>query len=52
MLLTDDSRARPPCRSAASEPAAEINPAVLAVMAEAGVDLATGFSKPLTDEAA
>ena len=37
-------------RSAGSQPAEEINPAVVAVMDELGVDLAEEFPKPLTDE--
>lgn len=37
-------------RSAGSEPASEINPAVVEAMREVGVDLSTEFPKPLTDE--
>ena len=37
-------------RSAGSQPAEEINPAVVAVMEELGVDLGEEFPKPLTDE--
>ena len=37
-------------RSAGSEPADQINPAVREAMAEVGVDLAKEFPKPLTDE--
>ena len=37
-------------RSAGSAPANEINPAVVQVMAELGMDLAHEFPKPLTDE--
>ena len=37
-------------RSAGSQPAEEINPAVVAVMDELGVDLGEEFPKPLTDE--
>lgn len=37
-------------RSAGSTPAGEINPAVMAVMAEIGLDLAGEFPKPLTDD--
>ena len=37
-------------RSAGSQPGDEINPAVVAVMDELGVDLAEEFPKPLTDE--
>jgi arsenate reductase (thioredoxin) len=37
-------------RSAGSDPAERINPAVLTVMAETGLDLSKEFPKPLTDE--
>jgi arsenate reductase (thioredoxin) len=37
-------------RSAGSDPGEAINPAVLAVMSELGVDLSEEFPKPLTDE--
>jgi len=36
-------------RSAGSAPAEEINPAVLRVMAELGIDMAGEFPKPLSD---
>ncbi len=39
-------------RSAGSEPAASLNPAVVAVLAERGLDPSQEFPKPLTDEAA
>ena len=38
-------------RSAGSNPAHTINPAVVAVMAELGVDLSEELPKPLTDDA-
>ncbi len=38
-------------RSAGSEPAEQINPAVVTVMAELGVDLSLEFPKPLSDAA-
>ncbi len=38
-------------RSAGSEPADRINPAVVTAMAEVGVDVSKEFPKPLTDEA-
>ena len=38
-------------RSAGSAPANEVNPAVISVMAELGVDLSHEFPKPLTDDA-
>ena len=37
-------------RSAGSDPAEQINPAVVEVMAELGIDLHEEFPKPLTDE--
>ncbi len=38
-------------RSAGSEPADRLNPAVVEAMVEAGVDLSQAFPGPLTDEA-
>ena len=38
-------------RSAGSAPAAAVNPAVVAVMAEVGLDLSKRFPKPLTGDA-
>ena len=38
-------------RSAGSQPAAEIHPAVVTAMEELGVDMDEEFPKPLTDEA-
>ena len=37
-------------RSAGSDPADEINPAVVQAMAEVGLDMSEEFPKPLTDE--
>jgi protein-tyrosine-phosphatase len=37
-------------RSAGSDPSERVNPAVLAAMAELGVDMSEAFPKPLTDE--
>jgi protein-tyrosine-phosphatase len=37
-------------RSAGSQPAASVDDAVVAAMAEAGVDLGQAFPKPLTDD--
>jgi protein-tyrosine-phosphatase len=37
-------------RSAGSDPAEQVNPAVVAAMAEIGLDLSMEFPKPLTDE--
>src|SRR6476660_5984874 len=44
------SRGRVHVRSAGSDPADRINPAVLEAMDELGVDMAEEFPKPLTDE--
>ncbi len=44
------SEGRVHVRSAGSEPADRINPAVVAAMEELGIDLAQEFPKPLTDE--
>ena len=44
------SQGRIHVRSAGSEPANEINPAVVEAMEELGVDLNEEFPKPLTDE--
>ena len=50
-LLDLHARGRVRVRSAGSAPAEEINPAVVEVMAEVGVDLSHEFPKPLTDGA-
>jgi arsenate reductase (thioredoxin) len=50
-LLDHHARGRVQVRSAGSAPASEINPAVVQVMAELGLDLSKEFPKPLTDEA-
>jgi protein-tyrosine-phosphatase len=49
-LLAQKTRGRVDVRSAGSDPASDVHPTVLAVMAEAGLDLSTAFPKPLTDE--
>jgi arsenate reductase (thioredoxin) len=49
-LLSHHARGRVLVRSAGSAPADTINPAVLQVMTEAGLDLSQEFPKPLTDE--
>jgi protein-tyrosine-phosphatase len=50
--LTDAlSGGRVHVRSAGSEPAEHINPAVVEAMVELGLDLSREFPKPLTDEA-
>ena len=50
-LLDHHARGRVIVRSAGSAPAERINPAVVAAMAEIGLDLAREFPKPLTDDA-
>jgi arsenate reductase (thioredoxin) len=49
-LLNKVAGGRVNVRTAGSDPADEINPAVVEAMAEIGVDLAQEFPKPLTDE--
>jgi arsenate reductase len=49
-LLDKHAGGRVHVRSAGSAPAGEINPAVVQVMDEIGVDLSREFPKPLTDE--
>jgi protein-tyrosine-phosphatase len=50
-LLDHHARGQVVVRSAGSAPADEINPAVVAVMTEMGLDLSKEFPKPLTTEA-
>jgi arsenate reductase (thioredoxin) len=49
-LLKRRAGGRVHIRSAGSEPAERINPAVVAALAEVGVDVGEEFPKPLTDE--
>jgi arsenate reductase len=49
-LLDKLTEGRVLVRSAGSEPAEQINPAVVDAMAEVGVDVSKEFPKPLTDE--
>ncbi len=49
-LLHHHAQGRVHVRSAGSTPANEINPAVLEVMHEIGLDLSTEFPKPFTDD--
>lgn len=49
-LLDEHAEGRVHVRSAGSEPADQINPAVATVMDEIGVDITKEFPKPLTDE--
>jgi len=48
-LLDHHARGRVQVRSAGSAPAERVNPAVVAAMAEWGLDLSKEFPKPLTD---
>jgi arsenate reductase (thioredoxin) len=50
-LLAHHAAGRVTVRSAGSEPAEHVNPAVREVMAEVGLDLSQEFPKPLTDAA-
>ena len=50
-LLDHYAQGRVEVRSAGSAPADEINPTVVAAMAELGIDIGEEFPKPLTDEA-
>ncbi|MET1085519.1 MAG: arsenate reductase ArsC, partial [Arthrobacter sp.] len=49
-LLTVEAKGKIHVRSAGSLPAAELDPAVVAVMAEMGLDLTKDYPKPLTDD--
>ncbi|SSC21977.1 Protein-tyrosine-phosphatase [Klenkia terrae] len=49
-LLAHHAAGRVHVRSAGSQPGDEIDPAVLAAMAEIGLNLATEYPKPLTDD--
>jgi arsenate reductase len=50
-LLDHHAMGRVIVRSAGSQPADQLNPAVVAAMAELGLDISKEFPKPLTDEA-
>jgi arsenate reductase len=50
-LLDHHANGQVVVRSAGSDPAAGLNPAVVAVMAEVGIDLSRELPKPLTDRA-
>ena len=52
ILLDHHAKGRVDVRSAGSEPAAELNPSVVAVLQERGLDPSKEFPKPITDEAA
>jgi arsenate reductase (thioredoxin) len=49
-LLDHHAKGKVHVRSAGSDPADQLNPAVVAAMAELGIDLSKEFPKPLTDE--
>ena len=49
-LLDHHAHGRVHVRSAGSQPADELNPAVVEAMSEMGVDISKEFPKPLTDE--
>jgi arsenate reductase (thioredoxin) len=49
-LLDHYAKGRVHVRSAGSEPADQINPAVVAAMSELGIDVSREFPKPMTDE--
>ena len=48
-LLDHHAQGKVVVRSAGSDPADRLNPAVVAAMAEVGIDLSRAFPKPLTD---
>ncbi len=50
-LTADRSGGRVHVRSAGTDPAEEINPAVVTALAEIGLDVDQEFPKPLTDDA-
>ncbi|WP_026554687.1 arsenate reductase/protein-tyrosine-phosphatase family protein [Arthrobacter sp. 35W] len=49
-LLAKHARGAVNVRSAGSQPASELEPSIVAALAEAGVDLSLEFPKPLTDD--
>ncbi|MCQ6271047.1 arsenate reductase ArsC [Pseudarthrobacter sp. R1] len=49
-LLTVEAKGRVHVRSAGSLPAAELDPTVVTVMSEMGLDLSRNYPKPLTDD--
>lgn len=49
-LMNHHAQGRVHVRTAGSQPAAEVEPVVLAVLAEVGVDASADFPKPLTDD--
>lgn len=49
-LVDHYAQGRAQVRSAGSTPASEINPGVVAVMDELGIDMSKEFPKPITDD--
>ena len=49
-LLTVEAKGKIHVRSAGSLPAAELDPAVVTVMSEMGLDVSQNYPKPLTDD--
>ena len=49
-LLEHEAHGRVQVSSAGSQPAAELNPAVVSAMAEIGLDLSRAYPKPLTGD--
>ena len=49
-LLDHEAQGRVQVTSAGSQPADQLNPAVVAAMAEIGIDLSRAFPKPLTGD--
>jgi protein-tyrosine-phosphatase len=49
-LLDHEARGRVQVASAGSQPASELNPAVVQAMAEIGLDISREFPKPLTGD--
>jgi protein-tyrosine-phosphatase len=52
VLLDHYAKGRVDVLSAGSEPASELNPSVVAILVERGLDASQEFPKPLTDETA
>ncbi|MGD0934758.1 MAG: phosphotyrosine protein phosphatase, partial [Streptosporangiaceae bacterium] len=50
VLLDHEAHGQVRVMSAGSQPASEINPAVIQAMAETGLDLSREFPKPLTSD--
>ena len=50
-LLHDRAHGAVRVRSAGSEPADQLNPAVVAAMTEVGIDISKEYPRPLTDDA-